>query len=205
MSEVWAHFREITEQVVNGLPTVSVIVVLTVIAHLLIRRAIGWLASRTTSTFVHPLRWGAKMLLLMVSLMLIVRACGFDIGINDIWTALSAVLAMIAIGFVAVWSVLSNVSCTMVIMMTRTFELGDEIEFTDPAGVRGKVVNLNFVYTTLRDEDGRLVQVPNNMFFQKIIKRRRAGDGSVSLSEQLTRQTDVIPSDKDEGVEKKER
>ncbi|RRJ96639.1 mechanosensitive ion channel family protein [Opitutaceae bacterium TAV4] len=189
LSEIWSHFREIADRVIDGLPAVSVIVILAMVAHILLRRVIGWVASRTAPTFAHPLRWGAKMLLITVSLVLIVKALGFDIG--NIWTALSTVLAMVAIGFVAVWSVLSNVSCTMVIMMSRTFELGDEIEFTDPAGVRGKVVNLNFVYTTLRDEDGRLIQVPNNMFFQKIIKRRRAGDGSVSLSEQLTRQSDA--------------
>ena len=79
--------------------------------------------------------------------------------------------AMIAIGFVAVWSVLSNVSCTVIMLIARPFNIGDEIEFAGEP-IKGRVVDLNFVYTTLQDEEGRLQQIPNNLFFQKMIKRR---------------------------------
>jgi small-conductance mechanosensitive channel len=84
---------------------------------------------------------------------------------------LSTVLAMVAIGFVAVWSILSNTLCTIIIMIFRPFSVGDEIEFAgDP--VKGRVIDLNFFYTTLDAGDGSVLQVPNNMFFQKVVRRR---------------------------------
>ncbi len=43
---------------------------------------------------------------------------------------------------------------------------------------------MNLLFTTLRAADGRLVQVPNNLFFQKVIVRRK-GTAGKSLEEQL--------------------
>ncbi|HTX65361.1 MAG TPA: mechanosensitive ion channel domain-containing protein, partial [Opitutaceae bacterium] len=60
---------------------------------------------------------------------------------------------------------------------------GDEIEFAGEP-VRGRVVDLNFVYTTLRSADGSVLQIPNNLFFQKVLKRQR-GTSRISLVEQL--------------------
>ncbi|MDR1279878.1 MAG: mechanosensitive ion channel family protein [Opitutaceae bacterium] len=172
-------------------PALLLIAALGLVANFVLRHLSSLVATRTSPIFLQPLRRAGQVAVIVVALVIVMSVLGFNPG--DIWTLLSTVLAMIAIGFVAVWSVLSNVSCTMVILMSRTFEVGDEIEFTDPAGVRGKVINLNFIYATLQDEDGRLIQVPNNMFFQKIIKRRPEGKGTVSLAEQLERKPDALP------------
>jgi small-conductance mechanosensitive channel len=89
------------------------------------------------------------------------------------WGVLSTVLAMVAIGFVAVWSVLSNTLCTLVIMVFRPFAVGDEVEFPQD-GVKGRVIDLNVFFTTLDAGDGTVMQVPNNLFFQKVMRRRHA-------------------------------
>jgi small-conductance mechanosensitive channel len=84
---------------------------------------------------------------------------------------------MIAVGFIAVWSVLSNLLCSILLVIFRPFQLGDEIEITEPVGgssLRGKVMKFNVMYTTLlEDIDGDKVttNIPNNIFFQKAIRR----------------------------------
>jgi small-conductance mechanosensitive channel len=83
-----------------------------------------------------------------------------------------------------VWSVLSNVSCTVIMLVSRPFHIGDEIEVAGEP-ITGRVVDLNFIYTTLKDGDGRLVQIPNNLFFQKVIKRR-VNPVPVTLAAQLS-------------------
>ena len=35
---------------------------------------------------------------------------------------------MVAIGFIAVWSILSNVLCSLMLIMHRSFRIGDDIE-----------------------------------------------------------------------------
>lgn len=63
---------------------------------------------------------------------------------ENAWATLTAFLAMVAIGFVAVWSVLSNSFCSVVLMMSRPFDVGDTVEVSGQA-LRGKVIDFNLI------------------------------------------------------------
>lgn len=95
----------------------------------------------------------------------------------------SALFAMVAIGFVASWSVLSNAFCSILLLIYQPFTLGHTVELLD-AEVKGKIVNFNLIYTTLETPEGEHVQVPNSLFFQQAV-RKSAGAGGASLDQQL--------------------
>ncbi len=101
----------------------------------------------------------------------------------DLFTLLAGALALIATGFVALWSTLSNILCTIVILVTRPFRIGDVLSFP-PDEVSGQVVDLSFFFTTLRTPDGGFVNVPNTVFFQRIVVRRETST-SLDLGTQL--------------------
>jgi len=106
--------------------------------------------------------------------------------LHNVWAALLAVLAMVAVGFVAVWSVLSNALCTMLILVYKPFRIGEQI--TIPAdSLSGTVINLNLMFTILRADNGDMIQIPNNTFFQKSI-RRTPGQKKIDLYEQLVKE-----------------
>ena len=65
----------------------------------------------------------------------------------------------------------------------KPFYVGDEIELPT-ANLRGKVIDLSVVYTTLESAPGESVIVPNNMFFQMIFMRR-IGTRTTDLESQL--------------------
>lgn len=156
-----------------ALPTVLLILAAAVLLNYVVRRALLLIAHRTSLTEqeVLPVHRVLKWLIGCAAFVLILSA--FGVNISGFWGILSTILAMIAIGFVAVWSVLSNTLCTVIIMLFRPFSVGDEIEVMgDP--VKGHVIDLNFVYTTIDAGDGSVMQVPNNLFFQKVIRRRHA-------------------------------
>lgn len=161
-----------------ALPTALVIVLAAVLLNYAVRRTLLLLAHRTSLTEreVLPVHRVIKWLIVAAALVLVLGA--FGINIAGFWGILSTILAMVAIGFVAVWSVLSNTLCTVIIMIFRPFSVGDEIEFVGES-VKGNVSDLNFVYTTLEVGDGSVMQVPNNLFFQKVIRRRH---GSTPVS-----------------------
>ncbi len=100
-----------------------------------------------------------------------------------LWTAFTGFAAVAAVAFFAAWSVLSNIFCTMLILTTRPFRLYDHVELLengDKPGLRGKVVDINLVYTTLRETDdgegaGTVLQIPNSLFFQRVLRRWRGG------------------------------
>jgi small-conductance mechanosensitive channel len=165
------------------LPVIIVIIVGTYLLNLLVGRALIVLANRTRLTemdvipFRQVLRWVTRFL----AGILILSVLGFEIG--GLWAMLSTILGLVAIGFVAVWSILSHTSATMLILFLHPFQMGDDLEFAGEP-VQGRAVDINFFFTTLIDHNGTLHQIPNNLFFQKTLKRRR-NDLIISLAAQL--------------------
>ena len=97
-----------------------------------------------------------------------------------LWTALTGFTAVAAVAFFALWSVLSNMFCALLIFTMGPFRLGDTVEVIESAdkpGVKGKVISINLFYTTLQDLSeeavGAVLQVPNSLFFQKSVRRWR--------------------------------
>ncbi len=93
------------------------------------------------------------------------------IDLHGLWSTLVGALSLIAIGFVAMWSILSHMLASVLIVVFRPFEVGDRVEIIGDDPVIGEVTDLNPVYTTLRCADGGILQVPNNLFFQRALKR----------------------------------
>ena len=92
-------------------------------------------------------------------------------------------VAVAAIAFFAIWSVLSNLLCAVLILTVGPFRLGDVVEIVeafDKPIVKGRVIDINLLYTTLEEVaepvTGAIVQVPNSLFFQKAVRRWRGAD-----------------------------
>jgi small-conductance mechanosensitive channel len=164
----------------SAVPFALVIVCAAVLLNIIVGRGLAALVVRTrlTEQELIPVRRIVKWVIILAAAVLILGA--FGLNVTGMWGVLSTILAMVAIGFVAVWSVLSNTLCALLILVVRPFSVGDEIEFAgDP--VKGRVMDLNFIYTTLDAGDGSLLQVPNNLFFQKVLRRRISAGSSRAL------------------------
>ena len=111
-----------------------------------------------------------KGLLVIVVLFIVVGYVG--LRIDDIWTLITTLLAMVAIGFVAVWSILSNITSTFIILIWRPFNIGEFVDI-QPEGITGKITDINFMYTIIKGDGGELVHIPNSLFVQKFIKHSR--------------------------------
>ncbi|MFT3781510.1 MAG: mechanosensitive ion channel [Nibricoccus sp.] len=168
---------------VAALPAVFLIIVGAVILRYLIGKALSFFAAKTrfTDQDVAPIRRVLGWIIAAASIVFILGAFGLNIG--GIWGILSTILAMVAIGFVAMWSVLSNTLCTLIILVFRPFSIGDDVEFPGEP-IKGRVQDLNFIYTTLGCDDGSVLQVPNNLFFQKTLRRRHSA-APVALEHRL--------------------
>ncbi len=178
------HLEQVLTFIWTRLPGTLAVLLGAFLLNLVVNRALKLLGRRTSLEHHHlaPFRKVLRWLIAVAAAILLLRFV-FGVPLDSLWTTFTALFAMIAIGFIAVWSVLSNWLCTFVILITHPFSVGDEIEFAGEP-VRGRVVDLNFVYTTLLCADGSALQIPNNLFFQKVLRRRR-GTLQISLVEQL--------------------
>lgn len=96
----------------------------------------------------NTVRW----LLIISFLVLVLQHIG--IRVTNIVTALLTIDGMIAIGFIAVWSILSIILCSLMLIIFRNFDIGDVIEIVEPVGgngLKGEVTSFNLMFTTLTE------------------------------------------------------
>jgi small-conductance mechanosensitive channel len=147
--------------------------------HRLMRTLIGHLGGRSIlpPVVLDGLRRTSSFLITAGAVLLALQQLG--VSTTVVWTALTGFIAVGAIAFFAAWSVLSNIFCSLLIITTRLFRLHDWIEILENGekrGLRGEVIDLNIIYTTLREaapEGGTaaVLQIPNSLFFQRVIRR----------------------------------
>lgn len=157
-------------------------VLLVLVVAFVLRRVSRLLIDGLVARYGLPQAFGfaARRLLAFVifgaALLLILERVG--VSGTVLWTAFTGFATVAAVAFFAAWSVLSNIFCSLLIFIMRPFRLLDHIELLeggDKPGLRGRVIDVNLVYTTLEeiDEEGRptVLQVPNNLFFQRTTRR----------------------------------
>lgn len=169
-----------------GIITPLLHVILIAIAAWTLQRFARRMASRLGDRYNVPreILVGARRLtgfiIYFAALMLILERLG--VSGTVLWTGFTGFAAVGAVAFFAAWSVLSNIFCTMLIFATRLFRLNDYVEVLESGekiGVRGKVLDINLIHTTLQEvtlnesRAGGLLQIPNNLFFQRIVRRWR--------------------------------
>ena len=105
-----------------------------------------------------------------------------------LWSALTGFAAVAAVAFFAAWSVLSNIFCSLLIFTTGIFRLNDRIEILEngeKAGLKGRVIDINLIYTTLEESgnerEGTLLKVPNSLLFQRVLRQWRGSAPHVAL------------------------
>lgn len=163
---------------------ILLIVFLAWLAQRLLSQAVTRVAERyhMPPSMLIPLRGALRWLILGSAFLLILERLG--VSANALWTAITGFAAVAAIAFFAAWSVLSNLFCATLIITVGPFRIGDTVEVLESAdklGVRGRVVAINMLYTTLEDvtveNQGALLQIPNSLFFQKVVRRWRGASG----------------------------
>jgi len=186
------HIDENWVLIIRQVVGAGLVVLLMMLLHRLLKRGFRHVMQRKDmpEPLINIMLRFAKYIVVAVAVLLVLQVFGV---LQNAWAALTVILAMVAIGFVAVWSVLSNTLCSVILLISRPFNIGDTVELT-PENLGGKVVNFNLLYTTLRvdtDTSGReTVQVPNNLFFQRAI-RRTEGTDKIGLDEQLQVEADA--------------
>lgn len=151
----------------------------------LLRKLVSALVERLRARTIMPselasaIKRGASFLITAAALLLVMEQLGMSPTV--LWTALTGFVAVAAVAFFAAWSVLSNIFCTLLIVTTRPFRLHDYVELLeggDKPGLRGQVIDVNLLYTTLKEsthdsDTGSVLQIPNNLFFQRTLRRWR--------------------------------
>lgn len=109
----------------------------------------------------------SKWVLGILTVLIAVTMLGVELG--SFWLTVSGLLAMVAVGFFASWSLISSMLATILILIWQPYKVGTKIEIL-PEGIKGKVININMMLSILEDDDKNQFKIPNSQMLQKIIK-----------------------------------
>jgi len=84
----------------------------------------------------------------------------WDINLKNVWVHITGILAITAIAFFAVWSLVGNLLAGIILYFTSPFKLDDDIEVM-PDEVIGTVLAINTFYTVVQDPNGNYINIPN--------------------------------------------
>jgi small-conductance mechanosensitive channel len=165
----WMHDHGIHEQAVFG--TIGILAFATIggqainrLSRLLSKMQPRFnFSPRTVVFFTRSL----NSVMWICAFLLILEVWGF--GVTGLWSILINAIAVIGVGFLAVWTIVSNITASLFITIWRPFHLDETVELL-PENVKGQVVDRNLIFTALRENEGAIIQIPNNLFFQKIFR-----------------------------------
>jgi small-conductance mechanosensitive channel len=87
---------------------------------------------------------------------------------NEIAVFLSTILTAFGIAFFAQWSLLSNITSSILIFFNHPVKLGDYVKVLHKDyHFEGEVMELNYFFVHLKTKENAIITIPNSHFFDK--------------------------------------
>jgi small-conductance mechanosensitive channel len=169
--------------VMTVIETVVVLVLASIVILMLSRLLRQWLTyihGRLHLTYETTLiiKRAFTAVLWVVTVFIILNVWG--VGLGGVWAVLVSLITVIGVGFLATWTMISNFTANFFLLLWRPFHFGQTVEIL-PENLKGRVTDRNLMFTTLREDSDSVLQIPNNLFFQKMF--RVSGHAAVAAQE----------------------
>ena len=112
-----------------------------------------------------------KVLQLFISIAGVVLLAGiWGFKQKEIAAFASTVLTALGIAFFAQWSLLSNITSSIILFFNHPLKLGDTIKVLDKDyPFEGEITELTYFFVHLKTVEGEIITIPNSMILQKSI------------------------------------
>jgi len=89
---------------------------------------------------------------------------------SEIAVFVGTLLTALGIAFFAQWSLLSNITSSLLLFFNHPVKIGDTIKVLDKdCPFEGEVIDLTYFFVHLKTASGELITIPNSHIFQKSI------------------------------------
>ena len=109
-----------------------------------------------------------NFLLLIVLLLVSGLVFGFDFSRFSL--IVSSIFAVVGIALFAQWSILSNVTASIIIFFFFPYRVGDNVRITDDNEIlEGDIIEITLFHLIIKRKEGDILTYPNSLVFQKAI------------------------------------
>ncbi|MCW8955001.1 MAG: mechanosensitive ion channel family protein [Sulfurimonas sp.] len=110
--------------------------------------------------------------ILFVLMGMVAMAFVWSVDLKGISLFASSLFAIIGVAMFAQWSILSNVTASIIIFFTFPARVGDKIKIVDgDNSVEGTIKEISLFQIELADSEENLILYPNNLVLQKPVIR----------------------------------
>lgn len=151
--------------------------IISIVLFFIIRIVIIKLIDRTVhKSLLHKTRGKIfkkvfKVVLITIILIFILSVWGVDQ--SELFMFMASVLTVIGIALFAQWSHLSNLTSGMIIFFNHSAKLDDTIQIIDKDyTIEGRISDIGLFFVKIKTTENEEVTLPNNVFLQKMIKKK---------------------------------
>ncbi|MFY0630879.1 MAG: mechanosensitive ion channel [Flavobacteriaceae bacterium] len=93
------------------------------------------------------------------------------IDLQEVSIFISSILAILGIALFAQWSLLSNLTASIIIFFYHPLKIGDRVKILDKEfDFTGEVIDITGFYTMIKTDEDQEISIPNSLVLQKGIK-----------------------------------
>ncbi len=127
-----------------------------------------------------------KIIVRAFNLLAIITAAVFMAAIwglrqSEIAVFVSTIITAMGIAFFAQWSLLSNITSSILIFFNHPMKIGDHIKVMDKEfPFEGEITDLSYFFVYVKSSSGELITIPNSLVLQKsisIVSSKEADNG----------------------------
>jgi len=109
------------------------------------------------------------LIIYFVALSVLAIIWGFDF--KQIIFVLSSVLAVLGVGFFAQWSLLSNITSSVILFFSHPVRIGDRVKIIDKDyDYTGVVLDITGFFLFMKTDNGEKITIPTSIVMQKGIE-----------------------------------
>jgi small-conductance mechanosensitive channel len=133
----------------------------------------GFVNNSLKQTHVH--RGRRKMIIRAVQLLsfiaaIVLLAAIWGVQREDVAVFIGAILTALGIAFFAQWSLLSNVTSSVLLFFNHPMKIGDTIKILDKEfPYEGEISDLTYFFVHIKTAEGEMIIVPNSLLLQKAV------------------------------------
>ncbi|MCF8414969.1 MAG: mechanosensitive ion channel family protein [Crocinitomicaceae bacterium] len=123
----------------------------------------------------HLQRARRKMVVKAIQLIITLFAVIFLAGIwgldqSELAIFASSIFTALGIAFFAKWSLLSNITSSIILFFNHPLKIGDKVRILDKdCPFEGEISDLTYFFVHLKNDVGEVITVPNSLFLEKSI------------------------------------
>ncbi|MEQ8549752.1 MAG: mechanosensitive ion channel [Cyclobacteriaceae bacterium] len=147
-----------------------------VLGYVALKYVLGKIVERTGQTFDYQ-RSRVKVIKKIINFILFMLLVGLILTIwgvdqSKLVYFLSTLLTVLGIAFFAQWSIISNITSSLIIFFNHPIKIGDSIKVLDKEfQVEGKIADIGIFFLIIKTAEGQQITMPSNLFMQKMILR----------------------------------